>query len=40
MRSEDFRADQARPFTGVEYLESLRGTLGTDPSLTASREGL
>ena len=24
MRSEDFRADKARPFTGAEYLESLR----------------
>ena len=24
MRSEDFRADRARPFTGAEYLESLR----------------
>lgn len=24
MRSEDFRADAARPFTGAEYLESLR----------------
>ena len=28
-----------RPMTGEEYLESLRGTLGTDPSLTASLEG-
>ncbi|RVC14467.1 Pyoverdin chromophore biosynthetic protein pvcC, partial [Mesorhizobium sp. M7A.F.Ca.AU.002.02.1.1] len=24
MRSEDFRTDKARPFTGAEYLESLR----------------
>lgn len=24
MRSEDFRADKGRPFTGAEYLESLR----------------
>ncbi|MEK1868390.1 MAG: 4-hydroxyphenylacetate 3-hydroxylase N-terminal domain-containing protein, partial [Ensifer adhaerens] len=24
MRAEDFRADRARPFTGAEYLESLR----------------
>ncbi|MBN9274215.1 MAG: Pyoverdin chromophore biosynthetic protein pvcC, partial [Mesorhizobium sp.] len=24
MRSEDFRADTRRPFTGAEYLESLR----------------
>ena len=24
MRSEDFRADKSRPFTGAEYLASLR----------------
>ena len=24
MRSEDFRADTKRPFTGAEYLESLK----------------
>ena len=24
MRAEDFRSDKTRPFTGAEYLESLR----------------
>ena len=24
MRAEDYRADKTRPFTGAEYLESLR----------------
>jgi phosphoenolpyruvate carboxykinase (diphosphate) len=38
-RRREHATTQLHRVTTPDYLESLRGTLGTDPSLTASREG-
>jgi len=38
-RRQEYATTQLRRVTTPAYLESLRGTLGTDPSLTASLEG-
>ena len=38
-RRREHATTQLHRVTTPEYLESLRGTLGTDPSLTASLEG-
>ena len=38
-RRREHAATQLHRVTTPAYLESLRGTLGTDPSLTASVEG-